>query len=196
MNRLIAALTLTVALALPVHPASATDGKTERFFPTSPVAAKPVSLYFPHTTAPVDEFRLLRVRTGMIQAAKVRRFVHRRTLNFAVAVQQAKDNAEARAAAVASEGNTHASQPTVVASYGSGACGGNLPPCSVMMCESGGSLTAQNPNSSASGKWQILDSTWANYKGYSRAMYAPESVQDERAAQIYAGGAGRSAWVC
>lgn len=80
--------------------------------------------------------------------------------------------------------------------YGTGACGGDLPSCSVMMCESGGSLTAQNPRSTASGKWQILDSTWGGYGGYDRASSAPEDVQDARAREIYAGGAGRRAWVC
>lgn len=84
----------------------------------------------------------------------------------------------------------------VSAQVGTGRCGGHLPPCSVMMCESGGNLRAENPSSSASGKWQIIDSTWGGYGGYSRASHAPESVQDERAAQIYAGGAGRSQWVC
>jgi hypothetical protein len=79
---------------------------------------------------------------------------------------------------------------------GSGRCGGNLPPCSVMQCESGGNIRAENPTSSASGKWQIIDGTWNGYGGYSRASDAPESVQDERAAQIYAGGRGRSQWVC
>lgn len=80
--------------------------------------------------------------------------------------------------------------------YGSGACGGDLPPCSVLACESHGNLVAQNPHSTASGKWQILDSTWAGYGGYERAMYAPEEVQDGRAREIYRNGAGRSAWVC
>lgn len=80
--------------------------------------------------------------------------------------------------------------------YGSGACGGDLPPCSVMECESHGNLVAQNPHSTASGKWQILDSTWARYGGYERAMDAPESVQDDRAREVYAGGAGRRAWSC
>lgn len=80
--------------------------------------------------------------------------------------------------------------------YGSGACGGDLPPCSVMWCESHGSLTAQNPRSTASGKWQILDSTWNGYGGYSRAMYAPEDVQDAKARELWAGGAGASQWVC
>lgn len=78
----------------------------------------------------------------------------------------------------------------------SGRCGGSLPPCSVMMCESGGSLTAHNPRSTASGKWQILDTTWNGYGGYRHASDAPEDVQDARAREIYAGGAGRSAWVC
>jgi hypothetical protein len=80
--------------------------------------------------------------------------------------------------------------------YGSGACGGDLPPCSVLECESHGNLTAQNPNSTASGKWQILDETWAGYGGYSRAMYAPEEVQDAKARQLWAGGRGRGQWAC
>ncbi len=84
------------------------------------------------------------------------------------------------------------SEPVV----GSGACGGDLPPCSVMLCESGGNLTAQNPRSTASGKWQILDTTWNGYGGYDRAADAPEDVQDARAREIYNGGAGRRAWVC
>lgn len=83
-----------------------------------------------------------------------------------------------------------------VSNAGNGRCGGSLPPCSVMMCESGGNIRAENPSSSASGKWQIVDGTWDGYGGYSHASHAPEHVQDERARQIYAGGAGRSHWVC
>ena len=75
-----------------------------------------------------------------------------------------------------------------------GACGGDLPPCYVMMRESGGSLTARNPTSSASGKWQFLDSTWAGFGGYARAYLAPESVQDARARQVWDHGRGCSAW--
>lgn len=81
-----------------------------------------------------------------------------------------------------------------VARFGSGACGGDLPPCSVLACESGGNLTAQNPTSSASGKWQILDSTWNGYAGFQRAMHAPEDVQDAKARELYAGGAGAFHW--
>lgn len=76
----------------------------------------------------------------------------------------------------------------------SGRCGGNLPPCYVMNRESGGSLTAENPVSTASGKWQFLDSTWAGYGGYSHASQAPESVQDARAAELWASGSGCSHW--
>jgi hypothetical protein len=65
-----------------------------------------------------------------------------------------------------------------------------------MICESGGNIRAKNPRSSASGKWQIIDSTWRGYGGYARAMDAPEHIQDERARQIYAGGRGRSQWTC
>ena len=63
-----------------------------------------------------------------------------------------------------------------------------------MMRESGGSLTARNPSSSASGKWQFLDSTWAGYGGYSSAYMAPESVQDGKARELWAGGAGCGHW--
>lgn len=77
-----------------------------------------------------------------------------------------------------------------------GNCGGSLPTCEIMECESGGSLTAENPTSSASGKWAFIDSTWDNFGGYAHAKDAPESVQDEKARQVWDGGRGRSHWVC
>lgn len=77
---------------------------------------------------------------------------------------------------------------------GTGRCGGDLPPCYVMMRESGGNVAIKNPTSSASGKWQFLDSTWQGHGGYAHASDAPESVQDAKARQLWAGGAGCSHW--
>ncbi len=97
---------------------------------------------------------------------------------------------------------THPPSPTVhamAAGPSSGTvngypCGGQLPTCHVLACESGGNPTAQNPRSTASGLWQILNSTWAGFGGYGRAADAPWQVQNEKAAQLWAGGAGASHW--
>ena len=62
-------------------------------------------------------------------------------------------------------------------------------------CESGsgpnspGSYTAQNPRSSASGRYQFLDSTFQSLdaaEGYSRAADAPPAVQDAAARELLA----------
>lgn len=85
---------------------------------------------------------------------------------------------------------TTSTTTTTVYIYPSGQCGGNLPPCWIMMRESRGQIHAQNPDSSASGKWQILDSTWQlhdskgnalPFMGYWHAKDAPEWVQDAKA---------------
>lgn len=122
----------------------------------------------------------------------------------AVAEEAARAQRAEDAAAAASEpeepeeDHSHsADAPSGSSSGGSGGrCGGDLPPCSVMECESGGDINAENPSSSASGKWQIISGTWGNYMGYPTAASAPEWVQDQRAAEIYAGGSGRSQWQC
>jgi hypothetical protein len=57
-------------------------------------------------------------------------------------------------------------------------------------CESAGSADAPikyripSPISSASGGFQVLDSTWNNYDGYPRAMDAPPVVQNIYAEQL------------
>ena len=83
-----------------------------------------------------------------------------------------------------------ATQPGFV----SGACGGSLPPCWVMRAESGGDIHAVNPSSGAAGKWQFLPST-SRAMGYPLPMNNyPESVQDDAARTLWAGGRGCSHW--
>jgi len=74
------------------------------------------------------------------------------------------------------------------------ACGEPLPPCWVLRRESGGDIRSTDPRSTASGKWAFLNGTWGNFGGYHRAMYAPESVQDEKARLLWNHGRGCSHW--
>ena len=73
---------------------------------------------------------------------------------------------------------TQPTPPSPETGGGDGRCGGDLPPCSVMMRESGGDIRAENNQSSASGKWQFIDSTWGGYGGYAHASDAPEHIQN------------------
>lgn len=92
------------------------------------------------------------------------------------------------------------------------ACGGDLPPCYVAQRESKFNPYAVNPghmgapygdpgdpyppNGHASGKWQFMPGTWNNYDGYPYAAAAPPSVQNDKAREVWAGGAGASNWAC
>lgn len=111
---------------------------------------------------------------------------------------------------------TARSSPKVLAAFPadrgatSSRCGGDLPPCYVMERESSGDLRIWNGGcyapvgwngsrspcggSTASGKWQIIRTTWARYGGFLNAADAPEDVQDAKARALWAGGRGCSHW--
>lgn len=85
--------------------------------------------------------------------------------------------------------------PTPPGPEASTRCGGSLPSCSVLRCENrSGDITAENPRSSASGKWQVVRGTWGGYGGYAEAKDAPEEVQDAHARELWDGGRGASHW--
>lgn len=107
------------------------------------------------------------------------------------AAEAAQQQAAAQQAAAQQRSRPHRSGTSA---GGTGACGGDLPPCCVMMRESRGNPGAVNASSGASGKWQFMPGTWNNYMGYPTAASAPASVQDQRARQVYAGGAGAGNW--
>ena len=63
----------------------------------------------------------------------------------------------------------------------------------IALCESGGDPTAVSPDGLYRGKYQFSRETWAAMGGTGDPAAAPESVQDELAAQLYAQ-AGTSPW--
>lgn len=86
---------------------------------------------------------------------------------------------------------------------GTGACGGDLPPCSVLARESGGNLRAISPVGMCGteanprrcyGKWQFDLPTWNNYAGIANPIDASEDVQDAKARELWAGGRGCRHW--
>lgn len=98
--------------------------------------------------------------------------------------------------AVAMPGDTHSgNDPPGTAG------GGYAIPRDIVMCESGGDYGAVNPTNPnrPAGAYQIITSTWLAYGG---GKYAPTAdsaspaQQDEIAAAIYSGGAGRGQWAC
>jgi peptidoglycan hydrolase CwlO-like protein len=69
-------------------------------------------------------------------------------------------------------------------------------PWPIVQCESGGQNLPPN-YASASGYYQMLDSTWAGLGGSTKhAFQASKAEQDRLAAKLWNGGAGRDNWVC
>jgi hypothetical protein len=69
-------------------------------------------------------------------------------------------------------------------------------PWAVVQCESGGQNTGLN-YATASGYYQIIDSTWRGLGGTTQHAYqAPKAEQDRLAAKLWDGGRGASNWVC
>jgi peptidoglycan hydrolase CwlO-like protein len=69
-------------------------------------------------------------------------------------------------------------------------------PWPIVECESGGQNLPPN-SATASGYYQMLDSTWHGLGGSTPHAYqASKAEQDRRAATLWAGGAGAHNWVC
>lgn len=102
-----------------------------------------------------------------------------------------------RLAAVLAIGGTLLAGGITTATSASAAPGDSGVLARIRACESGGSYTAQNPSSSASGAYQFLTSTWRALPastGYPTAASAPASVQDRAARQLFAQ-QGTSPWL-
>lgn len=77
------------------------------------------------------------------------------------------------------------------------AAGITLPPeaDAIRQCESGGDYRAENPDSSASGAWQFIASTWEWVTGLAPPASAyPPAVQDRAFVALWADGAGAAHW--
>jgi len=63
-------------------------------------------------------------------------------------------------------------------------------------CESGNDYTAENTVSSASGRYQFIDSTWLWVTGLEPpASDYPPAIQDDAFTDLWGGGAGAKHWV-
>lgn len=55
----------------------------------------------------------------------------------------------------------------------------------IAFCESGGRYNARNKRSTASGKYQFLNSTWAGRYGVKKAYLATPEQQEEAASELF-----------
>lgn len=101
--------------------------------------------------------------------------------------------AEAQAARDAAASRSRGSCDRPV-NYGAGQGQNDAIPSEIVRRESNGNYGACNESSGACGKYQFLDSTWNNYGGYQSACDAPPAVQDQKARETWAGGAGCQHW--
>ena len=92
-----------------------------------------------------------------------------------------------------SSGSSRSAPPAVASGNPAGAYGAFPGAACIVTAESGDNATAQNPDSSASGLFQDLDTTWNGYDGYAHAKDAPVSVQIAFNRQL-AATAGLSPW--
>jgi len=118
----------------------------------------------------------------------------------AVAANQRAEQARLAAEAERQRQRTTTTQRTSRSAQ-TGSAGGLTPaqnacaiPDYICRRESNMTTNAKNPHSTASGKYQFLDSTWNGYGGYQHASDAPEAVQDAKARELWNGGRGCSHW--
>lgn len=80
--------------------------------------------------------------------------------------------------------------------YNGGSGGSGFPGPCIIGHESAeaGTYSAENPISTASGAYQILDTTWSGYGGFTHAADAPAAVQDQRARDLWNNGRGGGNW--
>jgi septal ring factor EnvC (AmiA/AmiB activator) len=156
-----------------------------------------------------DERRLAGLEVRQRDQTAAVRIEHDALARMAAALRDRRAAlAQARAARLAALRNTAASrrqaehelskllaaQARVAASAGPG--GPWAIPWPIVECESGGQNLPPN-SASASGYYQILDSTWHGLGGSTPHAYqASKAEQDRLAARLWAGGAGATNWVC
>src|SRR4051812_18093005 len=76
--------------------------------------------------------------------------------------------------------------PTKATALGTCATDANLAPilATIRTIETGGNYSTTISSSTASGAYAFLDGTWDGYGGYRRAVDAPPTLQDQKAAEL------------